>query len=1180
MTSATRSRVARAAEGMLRKPPQEMTRRSPPKLRCVHRWIEEQAERRPEAVAVVSSGESLTYAELNARANRLARRLRAMGVGPEVLVGLCAGRSARTVVGLLAILKAGGAYVPLDPAYPAERIAFMLQDAQVSVLLTEERLRDQLPGGEARILCLDSESQTSDQESAANLDGGASAGNLAYVIYTSGSTGKPKGVQITHGALANLLQSMRRLLSINERDALLAVTTLSFDIAALEIFLPLIVGARVELIDRDVAADGARLAGRLNDPGITFLQATPATWRLLLEAGWQGQPALTMLCGGEALPRALADRLLDKGAALWNVYGPTETTIWSSACRVEAGETPISIGRPIANTQFYVLDKRLRAVPVGVIGELYIGGSGLARGYRHRAALTAERFIPDPFGATPGGRLYWTGDLARWRADGTLECLGRVDHQVKIRGFRVELGEIEAALARHPAVREAAVAARPDASGEMSLAAYIVVRDGAEASSAADLRRWLQGQLPDYMVPSAFVSLEALPLTPNGKVDRQALPDPGQARLTESADFVPPRGPVEEMVASGWGSLLGVERVGAHDNFFDLGGHSLLATQVVSRLREAFGVEIPLRALFESPTVAGLAAQIESMKRGGASSDLAPIEPTARDGPLPLSFSQEALWFLDQLAPGQPTFNVTAALRIVGQLDRPALERSVNELARRHESLRTTFGATGGSPHQLVAPDLRLTIETVDLSALPLEDRQAEARRLAIAESRRPFDLTRGPLARISLLRLGDAEHTVLLTMHHLITDGWSFNLAGEELITLYQAFRQGRPSPLPIPPIQYADFARWQREQFQSGAWTTRIERWKRRLAGVPPLELPTDRPRPPVRRALGAQHPLVLSPELSDAVRALSRSEGVTPFMTLLAAFELLLGRWSGQDDFAVGSPVANRTRAETERVLGYFVNMLAFRADLSGNPTVREFLARVREVSLEAFENQEIPLEVLIPALKPDRDASRSPLFQVMFILQNNALPEVGSLDLAISPLDLDQGNGTSKFDLALGFEDNRDGFAGSLEFNTDLFEATTIARFAQQYVKVLEGLILDPERRLSELSLLCERERQQVVAWSRPRSHESEFLDHRDRLASSGIHGRFETQVEATPDRLALVSDAERLTYAELNARANQLARHLRSRGASRRTGRPRPRLADQSNRGRTRRAQGGGGICPD
>ena len=519
--------------------------------------------RRPEAVALISSGEALTYGELNGRANSLARRLRVMGVGPEVLVGLCAGRSASTVVGLLAVLKAGGAYVPLDPAYPAERIGFMLQDAQVSVLLTEERLRDQLPVGEARILCLDTESQRGDQESVANLEGGAGAGNLAYVIYTSGSTGRPKGVQITHGSLANLLQSMRRLLSMTERDALLAVTTLSFDIAALEIFLPLIVGARVELIDRAVAADGVRLADRLNDPAITFLQATPATWRLLLEAGWQGQQGLKMLCGGEALPRALADRLLEKGSGLWNVYGPTETTIWSSAWQVEGGETAISIGRPIANTQFYVLDKRLRAVPVGVIGELYIGGSGLARGYRDRAALTAERFIPDPFGKMPGGRLYWSGDLARWRADGTLECLGRVDHQVKIRGFRVELGEIEAALARHPAVREAAVTARPDASGEMSLAAYVVVRDGPEASGVGDLRRWLQGLVPDYMVPSVIVRLEALPLTPNGKVDRQALPDPGQGRIAASTDFVAPRGPVEAALVEIWAELMGDRPIGA-----------------------------------------------------------------------------------------------------------------------------------------------------------------------------------------------------------------------------------------------------------------------------------------------------------------------------------------------------------------------------------------------------------------------------------------------------------------------------------------------------------------------------------------------------------------------------------------------------------------------------------------
>jgi amino acid adenylation domain-containing protein len=650
------------------------------------------------------------------------------------------------------------------------------------------------------------------------------------------------------------------------------------------------------------------------------------------------------------------------------------------------------------------------------------------------------------------------------------------------------------------------------------------------------------------MVPSAFISLESLPLTPNGKIDRQSLPDPGHARLTDAAEFVPPRNPVEEMIATGWAAILGLERVGIHDNFFQLGGHSLLATQVVSRLRDAFGVEIPLRALFESPTVAGLGLQIESMKQAGARDESKPIEFTPRLGPQPLSYSQEALWFLEQLAPGHPTFNVTAALRIGGSLERSALERSVNELVRRHESLRTSFGSAGGSPHQLVAPNLELSVALIDLSELAADVRLAEAKRLAIAESRRPFDLTAGPLVRVSLIRLDAADHALLLTIHHLVTDGWSFGVAAKELIALYQATRLGRPLPLPAPPIRYVDFAHWQREQLRVGAWTGRIESWRRRLGGLPPLELPTDRPRPPIRSARGAQHSVVLSRELSSAVRALSRNEGVTPFMTLLAAFQVLLGRWSGQEDFAVGSPVANRTRPETERVLGYFVNMLVLRANLAGNPSVREFLQRVRAVSLEAFENQEIPLEVLIPTLKPERDASRAPLFQAMFILQNNALPHVGSLDLTLSPLHIDHGTGTSKFDIALGFEESPDGFAGSVEYNTDLFDAATIARFAERYVKLLEGLVADPERRLSELPLLSERERQQAMAWSHARSRESDRRNHRKQILPAGIHRLFEAQVRATPDWSALVSETETLSYAELNARANRLARHLQARGA--------------------------------
>jgi amino acid adenylation domain-containing protein len=1043
----------------------------------VHRFIEEQVGRRPDAVALVASGASLTYAELNARANRLARRLRAMGVGPEVLVGLCAGRTATTVVGLLAILKAGGAYVPLDPAYPAERIAFMLQDARASVLLTEERLRDQLPGGEERIVCLDSEPQTSDQDSTANLDGGASAANLAYVIYTSGSTGKPKGVQITHGALANLLQSMRRLLSINERDALLAVTTLSFDIAALEIFLPLIVGARVELIEREVAADGARLSGRLNDPAITFLQATPATWRLLLEAGWQGQPALKMLCGGEALPRALADRLLDKGTALWNVYGPTETTIWSSACRVEAGEAPISIGRPIANTQFYVLDKRLRAVPVGVIGELYIGGSGLARGYRHRAALTAERFIPDPFGATPGGRLYGSGDLARWRADGTLECLGRVDHQVKIRGFRVELGEIEAALAQHPGVREAAVAARPDASGEMSLAAYIVVREGSEASSAADLRKWLQGLLPDYMVPSAFVSLEALPLTPNGKVDRQALPDPGHARLTESADFVPPCGPVEAALAEIWTELLGERGIGAQDSFFEHGGHSLMAIQLLARVRRTFDVEVPLDDFLGEPTISRLARAVERALAEGGAANVSPLVRVPRDGPLPASFPQQRLWFLDQLEPGSASYNIPAAVRLRGQLDLSALERALNEVIRRHEVLRTMLVSERGIPRQIIADRLELLWTTQDFSRLPEGDRESQALRRLREEAERPFDLARGPLIRAALFRLSEQEHFAIVTMHHAVSDGWSIGILIRELSALYGSFRLGEPSPLAEPAVQYADYALWQRKLLDEEGLEAQLKYWKRQLAGVPQLELPTDRPRPLIASQRGGERTAILPKATLAALRALGRGEGATLYITLLAAFQVLLHRYSSQEDIAVGSPIAGRTRPELEGLIGFFVNTLVLRGDLSGDPPFRELLRRARRTAIEAYTHQDVPFEKLVSVTHADRESSRAPLFQVMFALQNVPPPELHAPELVLTPLEL--SSSTSKFDLTLFATEVPEGLRLSFEYSADLFDAATAERMLAHFQILLEEIIAAPDQSIGAIPMLTPHERLQVL-----------------------------------------------------------------------------------------------------
>ncbi len=1049
----------------------------------VHRRIETQAERTPDSIALSCAGVSLTYGELNARANRLARRLRGLGIGPEVLVGVCALRSAELVVALLAVLKAGGAYVPLDPAYPAHRLALVLDDARPSVLVTEEKLRGGLPDCGARVLCLDSEQEAIDTESESdiNLDGGAAAANLAYVIYTSGSTGRPKGVQVTHGALANLLQSMRGLLGISERDSLLAVTTLSFDIAALEIFLPLVVGARVELIDRDEAADGTRLTARLDDPRITLLQATPATWRLLLEAGWRGRPTLTMLCGGETLPRALADRLFDKGAALWNVYGPTETTIWSSAWRVEAGESPISIGRPIANTRLYVLDERLRTVPIGVVGELYIGGAGLARGYRDRAGLTAERFIPDPFGTLAGGRLYRSGDLARWWPDGTLECLGRVDHQVKIRGFRVELGEIEAALARHPAVREAVVAARPDPSGELGLAAYVALRDGPDPSATAELRRWLLDTVPEYMIPTAFVFLDAIPLLPNGKIDRQALPIPGQARPGPGADFVPPRGPIEEAVAEIWTELLGGETVGGRDNFFGRGGHSLLAVQLLSRLRQMFGVEARLRDFLEDPTVSRLARIVEKALEDGTAPSTPPFVPVNRDGPLPASFAQQRLWFLDQLEPGRPSYNIPAAVKLVGRLDIPALERALNEVVRRHEALRTTLVADAGIPRQLISARLELPLAVQDLRGIPDEERDRYCQNRIHEHAERPFDLARGPLVRAELLQLSERENIAMVTMHHAISDGWSIGILVRELSTLYQSFLLDQPSPLPELTIQYADYSVWQRNWLQGEVLQVQLDYWTQQLAGVPDLELPTDRPRSLAMSQRGGEQSATLPKTTLEAVRALGRQEGATLYMTLLAAFQVLLFRYSGQDDIAVGTPVAGRSHPKLEGLIGFFVNTLVMRGDLSGDPAFRELLRRVRRTAIEAYTHQDLPFEKLVTVSHRDRDASRTPLFQVMFALQNVPLPALRAPELLFTPLEL--SSGTSKFDLTLFATEAPTGLRLTMEYSTDLFDAATVERMLAHYQVLLEEVVAHPDQPIGNLRMLTEHERTQVlVGWN--------------------------------------------------------------------------------------------------
>jgi amino acid adenylation domain-containing protein len=1049
--------------------------KAPPGL--VHHWFEAQAARSPNAVAVSCGDHRLTYNELNRRANRVAHRLRALGVGPEVLVGLCTSRSVEMVVGLLGVLKASGAYVPLDPDYPRQRLAFMLSDSDAKVLLTEQSLAEKLPENHAELLCLDSAHAELERESPENPTASPFPANLAYVIYTSGSTGRPKGVQISHGALANFIRSMSRLLGLTERDTLLAVTTLSFDIAGLEVYLPLVVGARIELVSRDVATDGTQLVQHLAASGASFLQATPATWRLLLESSWPGDPGLTMLCGGETLPRALAERLIPKGRCLWNLYGPTETTIWSTAGRVESREGPVPIGLPISATQLYVLDRRLRPVPVGVTGELYIAGAGLARGYLNLPALSADRFLPNPLAKSSGQRIYRTGDLARWRSDGSLECLGRIDHQVKIRGYRIELGEIEAALLDHPSVREAAVAAQEPAPGEKRLVAYVVGRDGL-GPVASELRQWLIERLPEYMVPAQVVELASLPLTPNGKIDRGALPAPDANAILSPGSYIPPRDPMEEALAGIWLEVLGCGRVGVQDNFFDLGGHSLLAAQVHARIRDSFAVEVPLRDLFDAVTVAGQARLVEQAMRSGTFEQAPPLERVPRDGHLSASFAQERLWFLDQLDPGNSSYNLPAVVRLTGALDTTILERSLGEVVRRHEALRTRFAAIDGQPVQVIAPEATIPLLIEDLTSVPEADRAAEALRRARDEGRRPFDLARGPLLRARLWRLGPLDHIVAITMHHIVSDGWSMGILIRELGQLYSSLSTGHQSPFSALPIQYADFAAWQRRWLEGGVLKHQLEYWKTEMAGVPVLDLPTDRPRTSVMSNRGADWPFDLSKPLVDAVRALGRQEEATLFMTLCAAFEVLLHRYSGQDDFAIGMPIAGRGRLEVEGLIGFFVNTLVLRCDLSGEPSFREVLRRVRLASLRAYAHQDVPFDQLVGTLQTGRDPSRTPLFQVMLSMQNAPLPSLEAPGLSMQPITI--GSGAAKFDLTLFLSETETGLHGSVEYNVDLFDAGTVERMFGHFQNLIASITTDPEQPIGALPLMSAAERQQLFA----------------------------------------------------------------------------------------------------
>ena len=1103
----------------------------------IHEIIADQARETPDAPALTFEGATLSYAELDARANRLANRLRSLGVGPEVRVGLLLERSPEMVIALLGVLKAGGAYVPLDPGYPAERLAYMAEDAKAAVLLTQSHLAPLVEAHDGPVVSLDAEWASIETESDVAPSVETTPDALAYVIYTSGSTGRPKGAMNAHRGVVNRLLWMQDEYGLDATDAVLQKTPFSFDVSVWEFFWPLMTGARLVLARPDGHKDPAYLADLISREGITTLHFVPSMLQAFLEEpGLERCASLRrVVCSGEALPAELQARFFGRmpaSAELHNLYGPTEAavdvTYW--ACERDSERRAVPIGRPVANTKIHVVEPNGVVAPIGVPGELCIAGVQVGRGYLARPGLSAEKFVPDPFSPQPGARMYRTGDLARWTAEGVLEYLGRIDHQVKLRGFRIELGEIEAALAAHASVREALVIVREDAPGDRRLAAYVVPADGERGVDLEELRTSLRERLPDYMVPGAWVVLAALPLTPNGKVDRKALPKPD----AESAEaYVAPRTPAEEILAGVWAELLRVERVGAGDNFFDLGGHSLLATRLTSRVREAFGVELPLRAVFEAPVLSALAAEVERARRADAGTDAPPLVAMEREGDAPLSFAQERLWFVDRMDPGSPVFAMPFAYRLSGSVDVDALRRALNEIARRHEVLRTTFPMVDGVPVQRVAAELSVDLAPVDLSNLSGDaDGEAYAK-VAREHAAHPFDLERGPLFIAALVKLDADDHVLLLNLHHVVSDGWSLGVLADELSALYGAFARGEASPLPDLPIQYADYALWQRGWLRGEVLERQLGYWREKLSGAPPLlELPTDRPRPAVQTHRGEAVSGALPREAADAVLALGRREGATLFMTLLAAWSVVLSRLSGQDDVVVGTPIAGRTRRETEGMIGLFLNSLALRTDLSGDPSFRELLRRVRATTLEAYAHQDVPFERLLEELQPRRSLSHTPVFQVMLNLMNYDGGEVRSEGVESARVASGHET-TSKFDATLYAGEGPHGLGMHLVYNPDLFGAARMREMLGQLGAVLGRAAEDPDLPLSKLSLVTDEARDALPDPRAPL----------DRTWRGSVPEIFARRAAETPSALASEDPSERWTYAELDAASNRIANRL-------------------------------------
>ncbi|HEV7508323.1 MAG TPA: amino acid adenylation domain-containing protein [Thermoanaerobaculia bacterium] len=1023
--------------------------------------------------AVRLGWEELAHEELEGRSRQLAWVLRARGVGPEVAVGLCVERSIDMIVGLLAILEAGGVAVPLDPKYPAERLEMMLEDSGAGLLLTQQGLLFDLPAAfmALDLFCFDTDGYSLEEESREPLGEDFPEESLAYLIFTSGSTGRPKAVGVSRGALAVHLAVMTEAFGLTSGDRVLQFASLSFDVALEQVLTALRAGATLFLRGEEVWS-AQELDRQILDNDLTVVNLPTGYWQQWLHEtdGVAASSLRLMIAGGDAMAPGAVRRWLELPVPprLLNAYGPTEGVVTAAVFDVPQQEpgAAIPIGTALPGRRLYGLDRSGRPVPVGVAGELHLAGPLLARGYLGRPELTAASFVPDPFGGAVGARMYRTGDLVRRLPDGNLEFLGRVDRQVKVRGFRIELGEVEEALRRHPDLRDAVAVIHGGGAEEKRIVAYVVPADPSSPPAGDELRGWLAERLPAYMVPAVFVPLAELPLTANGKLDRRALPDPDADQGGREGGQVAPRTSLEEAMAGIWEEV-GLSPAGIHDDFFDLGGHSLLGTLVISRVIETFGVELPLQSLFANPTVASFTARVEAAL-AEEKITAAPIEPAPRDGDLPLSFAQQRLWFMEQVDPGTPVYLIPAAVRLSGPLDAEVLEQAVNEVVRRHEVLRTTFSLANDLPVQVVAPELTVPMSRADLSALPPAEREEKLLGWATSEARQPFDLERGPLLRLLLLRLGAEEHLLLLTLHHIVADGWSLGLLLREVAQLYPALARGESPALPPLAVQYADFAVWQRQWLQGEELARQLGYWRRQLEGDPKaLDLPFARPRPERPTHRGTFRKFEIGPELATDLRELSQREGVTLFMTLMAAFQVLLYRFSGQEQLNVGTGIANRNHPRTEDLIGFFVNTLVLRADLSGNPSFRDLAERVRTAALGAYAHQDLPFERLVEELRPGRELARSPLFQVMFLFQNTPMPPLRVGDLELTPLRLDTG--TSHFDLTLELQEDGDGVSGAVEYSTELFDAAVIEIFIDRFLALLRQVAIAPDLPILDLPL---------------------------------------------------------------------------------------------------------------